>query len=86
MEVVKINKLLLKDKKVTKVLIAEKGYTLRTYSKVIGISHPYLSQVLNGKRNPSATTAHKIASGLGLKVDDLFNIKNSPRNNMEEVF
>lgn len=43
-----------------RVRIASEGYTIRGYAKEIGISHPYLSQVLNGTRNPSPGTAKKL--------------------------
>ena len=68
-------KLKLKDSTVTRIMIAEKGKSLRCFAQMIRISHPYLSQVLNGKRNPSPTVAYKIASGVGLNIEDVFEIK-----------
>lgn len=65
----------LKNSAETKIMMAKKGKTIRSFSKLIGVSHPYLSQILNKKRNPSATVAHKIAEGLGVKVEDIFLIK-----------
>lgn len=84
-ELIIIIKLSLKDKKVARMLIAERGKSLRAYSKEIGISHVYLSQVLNERRNPSPTVAHKISSGLGLKIEDLFIFEDKP-SRLKEVF
>lgn len=58
-----------------RLLIAKTGKSLREYSKMIGISQPYLSQILSKKNNPSATVAYKIADGLGLEIQDIFLIK-----------
>lgn len=66
----------LKDPIKTRLLIAETGKSLRSFSRKISISHSYLSQILNGKRNPSPTVAYKIAKGLNLKIEDVFFIKN----------
>lgn len=63
------------DKNKTRLLIAKKGYTIRGFSKVIGISHSYLSQILNTKQLPSAATANKISKGLEKKIEDIFFIK-----------
>lgn len=65
----------LKDGLLTKLLLAKKGKSLRSFSQKIGISHAYLSQVLNKKRNPSVTVAFKIANGLGVDVEEIFLIK-----------
>lgn len=65
----------LRDSASTRIKIAETGNSLRGYSESIGISHAYLSQILNNKRNPSATVGHKIAKGLNLDIEDIFLIK-----------
>lgn len=66
----------LKDPVVVKIMIGELGKTIHEFSKEIGVSQPYLSQVLNGKRNPSPTIGYKIAIGLSLKMEDVFFINN----------
>ncbi|WP_203332623.1 helix-turn-helix domain-containing protein [Planococcus beigongshangi] len=68
-------KLEFKNADETKVLIGKKGKSLRSFSRQIGVSQPYLSQVLNLKNNPSATVAKKIAEGLDLEIEDIFFIK-----------
>lgn len=65
----------LKDEVRTKIMIAETGNSLRSFSEKINISHCYLSQIINKKRNPSPKVANKIAQGLGSKIDDIFLIK-----------
>lgn len=60
------------DSKNTQLDIAKSGYTLRGFSRHIGISSGYLSEVLKERKAPSPVVAQKIASGLNKKVDDIF--------------
>gem|GEM_PF-3750667 len=62
----------LKNANTTRLLIAEKGMSLRGFSKEIGISQGYLSQVLKGDKIPSPKIAFKIARGLGQDVNEFF--------------
>ncbi|MEJ7508532.1 transcriptional regulator with XRE-family HTH domain [Staphylococcus simulans] len=39
----------------------------------MGISQSYLSDIENGRKNPSIKTVKKLADSLGLSVTDLFN-------------
>ncbi|OKL37601.1 helix-turn-helix domain-containing protein [Domibacillus mangrovi] len=75
----------IKDFGSTRIEIARKGKSLRGFSKEIGISQSYLSQVLNGKRNPSASVAYKIAKGLMLEVEDIFFVNNVANDNPHET-
>lgn len=59
----------------TKFLIAKMGLTLRGVSKEIGVSHSYLSQVINGTKFPSATIAKKLSDGLNKGIEDIFFIQ-----------
>lgn len=59
----------------TRLLKAKKGYSLKVFSNKINISHAYMSQILNGSRNPSPTTANKIAAGLDKKIEEIFFIQ-----------
>lgn len=63
------------DRNETKLLIAKKGFTIRGFSRFIGISHSYLSQILNTEQQPSAATAIKISKGLEKRIEDIFLIK-----------
>lgn len=62
----------IKDADFTKMKIAEYGYTLRGYSREIGISHSHLSQILNLKSNPSPAVALKISLGMQKEISDFF--------------
>ena len=75
----------LKSSQKTKLLIALKGLTLRSFASEIGISHSFLSQVLNEKRKPSAVVVKKIADGLGREMVDIFLVKTVDELPLEEV-
>jgi len=78
--------MMLKDNTSTRLSIAKKGESLRGFSKNIGISHAYLSQILNEKRNPSPIIAHKIAKGLDKEIEEIFLIKTVDEStNLNEV-
>ncbi|PEQ65549.1 helix-turn-helix domain-containing protein [Bacillus cereus] len=62
------------NKEEVRMSIAEKGMTLKDFSKYIGISQVYLTQILKGYRIPSPTVSAKIAKGLGVKINEIFNI------------
>lgn len=40
---------------------------LKAIAKMVGISQPYISQLLTGKRNPSWTTAKRLSKVTGIK-------------------
>ncbi|WP_313469479.1 helix-turn-helix transcriptional regulator [Lysinibacillus sp.] len=65
-------KFVLKNPNELKMTMALNGLSIRGFSKEIGVSHSFLSQVINGKRNPSATTAKRIAAGLQKDIGDFF--------------
>jgi DNA-binding XRE family transcriptional regulator len=52
-----------------------KGFNQVLFSKEIGVTSPYLSMILRGKRNPSPILAKKIADKLGVEVEDIFFIE-----------
>ncbi|MGE7691330.1 helix-turn-helix domain-containing protein [Lysinibacillus sp. NPDC097214] len=65
-------KFVLKNPTELKMTIALNGLSIRGFSKEIGLSHSFLSQVINGKRNPSAATAKRISTGLQKNIGDFF--------------
>lgn len=65
-------KAMLKDRVNVKILIAERGMSLRDFSKKIEISQGYLSQILNGDKTPSTKIAFKISSGLEVEMKSIF--------------
>lgn len=46
--------------------------TLRDMAKGVGISVPFLSDLENNKRTPSAATLHRLARTLGVSMDYLW--------------
>lgn len=61
--------------------IAKEGKSLRAFACDVGISHSYFSQILNGKRFPSAKVAFKISSGLKAEVEEIFLIESVAKDN-----
>lgn len=48
------------------------GYSQRSMANKIQVSSPYLNQIINGERCPSAKVAKKIVDELGIKFEDIF--------------
>ena len=55
-----------------KELIKSKGLTAKDVAVSSGISEPLLSNIVNGKGNPSLQTLMRIADALGVNVAELF--------------
>jgi len=68
---------ILLKKEVLKKAIYDRGFTHNEFALYSKISKGYLSQLLNGLRNPSITTVKKILKTLkkGYVRDDLFELK-----------
>lgn len=64
----------IKDSLKAKILIAETGNTLKSFSELAGISYSYMSRIIAGKNSPSVIVATKITKALGVTIDELFNI------------
>lgn len=52
------------------------GLSLREVSRQIGVSASFVSQLENGKSQPSVTTLYSFAQLFGITLDDLFNTDN----------
>jgi transcriptional regulator with XRE-family HTH domain len=48
------------------------GLSLRQFAKTLGVSASFISQLENGKSQPSVATLYQICSALGVTVDELF--------------
>jgi len=57
-----------------KRLILKAGLTQAAFSKKIGVTQGYVSQLLMGKRSVSAPTAKAITESLGCTFDDVFEV------------
>ncbi len=58
---------------------AAKSLSLQELSKLSGVSKGMISQVENGQVNPTLAIVWKIASGLGIRLQDLFDEESSKR-------
>ncbi|WP_185959612.1 helix-turn-helix domain-containing protein [Lentibacillus cibarius] len=65
----------LKDTTKFRVMLIEKGYSQRGFSKEIGTSGAYLNQIINCRKHPSPKVARKIVEKLQLEFYDLFIIQ-----------
>ena len=57
-----------------KQVIKEKGYSVTSLAKKIGMTQVSLSRIING--NPTVETLEKIANALDVDIKDLFNSTN----------
>lgn len=67
---------------IIKDVIKEKGYTVTSLAKKIGMTQVSLSRIING--NPTVETLEKIASALEVEVRDLFSLKENP--NIDTIY
>jgi DNA-binding XRE family transcriptional regulator len=61
-----------------RVMIA--GFSQRSFAKHIKVSDPYMNQIFNEKRDPSAKIAKKMCEGLEVTFDDIFFIINDNKS------
>lgn len=73
-------KVYLRDSNLVRTEIVKLGYTSKAFAAAIGINANYFSQVLNGRRNPSPTTAKKIADKININLDKLFIVSGVHKN------
>lgn len=79
-----MEKLYIKNEINLSSLIALKGYSLKTFAKRVGVSNPYLSQIVNNKRNPSPVVARKICFELGIEnISHIFFTNNACKRTLE---
>lgn len=45
----------------------QKGFSLRELARLSGLSHSFISDIENGRCNPSIESLHKIADALNVK-------------------
>jgi transcriptional regulator with XRE-family HTH domain len=62
----------IKNSQKIKDQIALSGRSIKQFSKDIGISNPYVTNVINGKRTAGVITAKKIADNLNEEIGDIF--------------
>lgn len=60
---------------IIKSLILKKGHSLRSFANSNNLSVSYLSDVLNLKVRPSGKYAKRIANGLNVEIEQIFEIE-----------
>lgn len=55
-----------------KDLREERGWSLREFGLIVGMSKTYLGDIELGKRNPTMNSLEKIVAGYGLTVKEFF--------------
>jgi DNA-binding XRE family transcriptional regulator len=68
-------KILLKNSRQFQIMLIERGFSQRKFSKSIGTSETYLNQIINNKKSPSPAVAKKIVEQLGVEFQDIFTIQ-----------
>jgi len=53
----------------------EKHWTQEEFAEITGLSQQSISELENGRSNPTLLTLHALAQGLGVKVVDLLDEK-----------
>lgn len=51
------------------------GFNISVLANQVNVGVSYMSQILNGKRNPSPKLAKRIADALGVEITDIFTIE-----------
>ncbi|GAC42263.1 helix-turn-helix transcriptional regulator [Paenibacillus popilliae] len=67
-------KILVKDLKQLNRLLVLNGYSKRSFGLVLDVSATTMSQICNGKRNPSPKVAKLICDELAVSFDDVFEV------------
>ena len=65
-------KIIVKDPNQLRMVLIQKGFSQRNFSKSVGMSENYFNQIINNKKHPSPFAAKRIADQLELTFDDLF--------------
>jgi DNA-binding XRE family transcriptional regulator len=70
-------KIKLKNPMEFKKLMIVKGFSQADLAKAVEITPPYLNQIVNEERFPSAKTAKKISNVFGVEFADIFFISDA---------
>ncbi|WP_414053755.1 helix-turn-helix domain-containing protein [Macrococcus equi] len=65
---------LLANERSLRIAMLMKGFSIRELAGLAGLNESYLSQIVNGRRSPSAKAAREISRLLEKEVSELFNI------------
>ena len=68
-------KIVIKDTYATKLDILKRGMNMRQFAERVDITQHYWSNIMNGKRYPSAAVAKRIADELGKTIQEVFDFE-----------
>ena len=68
-------KIVIKDTYATKLDIIKLGVNIRQFANRLDIGQSYLSNILQGKKNPSPALAKRIADEIGKPIQEVFNFE-----------
>ena len=68
-------KIVIKDTESVRRDILKRGMNMRQFAERINITQHYWSNIMNGKRYPSASVAKRIADELGKTIQEVFDFE-----------
>ena len=68
-------KIIIKDTETVRKDILKRGLNMRQFAERVDITQHYWSNIMNGKRYPSAAVAKRIADELGKPFQEVFDIE-----------
>ena len=68
-------KIVIKDTETVRKDILKRGLNMRQFAERVDITQHYWSNIMNGKRYPSAAVAKRIADELGKTIQEVFNFE-----------
>lgn len=63
----------------------KKGWSLREFAERVGLSHGYLGQIENNKRDPNLKILEQIANALDIEFLDLFSVRQELPIELKEI-
>ena len=68
-------KIVIKDTESVRKAILKRGMNMRQFAERINVTQHYWSNIMNGKRFPSAQVAKRIADELGKSIQEVFDFE-----------
>ena len=68
-------KIVIKDTETVRKDILKRGMNMRQFAERVDITQHYWSNIMNGKRYPSAAVAKRIADELGKTTQEVFDFE-----------
>lgn len=68
-------KIVIKDTDATKLEVIKLGMNMRQFADRLEIGQSYLSNILQGKKNPSPSLAKRITDEIGKPIQEVFDFE-----------